>query len=53
MFSSGAGLLVTGFINCTGSEQKLFDECFNILSEHNNCSQVVVNCKQGMNNLNF
>ena len=49
-FSSEAGLIVRSSSNCTGSEQKLYDTCFDIF-EHNECSFAVLNCQSGMINL--
>ena len=46
MFGSGAELILTGSITCTGSEQKLY-ECFNI-SEQNECSHAIVHCQPGI-----
>ena len=48
MFGSSAGLVVSGFIDCTGSEQKLY-ECLSI-TEQIICSHAVVNCQPGMRN---
>ena len=46
VFGSSAELL-KGSINCSGSEYKLYDKCFNI-SECNGCSHAVLHCQPGM-----
>ena len=49
-FGSGAKLIVRGLIDCTGSEQKLYDECFDI-TVNNECSFAIIKCQPGMTNV--